>query len=110
MRHAAVDVAGEFLPIASRVLADHGLSFLGSLNRSSLDTGDVSGKVRLVVGDEFDRVLPEQCRHGWWLVRVTFRQERYGEQTITKVEEIILEGELLFGANGEAKIVMREAA
>lgn len=85
-RRAIVKIAGELLPEASGLIADHGLRIVHSLG--SMRPQD-EGVVFLVVEDQFGRQLsPAQCDDGPALVTITIQQEQYGKQLLRKIVAI----------------------
>lgn len=109
MRHAVIDVTSEMLPRLASVIADAGLRITGSLTCGF----DGEEKIRLVVVDDFDRVLPDACAvrsdGGWQVVTFTFLQENYGSQVMTRIQSVDIVGQLIFGADGRSKVVKAAA-
>lgn len=103
MRNAVIDIAGELLPEVAKVLTDHGLKFTGTMQYGFREY-DAQDMLRLIVCDEFNQILPEQCNAGWWLISVTFTIEAYGTQRITKISAIDVVGKLEFTPNGVSRL------
>lgn len=101
MRHAVIDISGDMLVDAVRVLSDAGLRICASL-RSSEET---TNAVRIVFEDEFESILPEECGlPGWRLVSVQMSVQCYGGQRLTRVDKFDVIGRLVFGADGRARV------
>lgn len=82
-RRAIVKIAGEILPEAASLIADHGLRIVYSLG--SMRPQD-EGVVFLVIEDQFGRqLLPARCDDGPALVTITIQQEQYGKQRMCKI-------------------------
>ena len=81
-KFAVIDIDTICLAEASRVIDDHGLAVIGSL-----DTGFIGRKVRLVIGGA---QLADECgdQHPLKVVRITMKRSTYGSQGITSIDKI----------------------
>jgi hypothetical protein len=92
VRQAAIDVTDEMLPEFVSLLHDHGLRVVGT---SDSREPPVHWYVaRLIVDDEFDRLLPKECESGLWLVKPTITVESLGKQRLARIASIELVAEL----------------
>ncbi|WP_257164682.1 hypothetical protein [Bradyrhizobium sp. SRS-191] len=93
MKRAVIEMTSMVLPHIS-VLADAGLSVVGSLDCQHCDT------VRLLIEEAWlNGVLPAECedgvlRPGIPVVSIVFEQQAYGSQRLVKVKDVTVGGYL----------------